>query len=125
MKLRSVHALLTSASLALALGTAPALANKPCIGASLPITGPTAWAADSISMGAEVAIAEINAKGGVLGQRLSRGQQCLGRDDLVDQTPARRLGRPHAPAGEQQFQRDRARQALGQAQQAARIGHHA
>lgn len=71
MKLRSVHALLTSASLALALGTAPAFANKPCIGASLPITGPTAWAADSIRMGAEVAIAEINAKGGVLGQRLS------------------------------------------------------
>jgi branched-chain amino acid transport system substrate-binding protein len=45
-------------------------ASEPCIGASLPITGPTAWAAESISMGAETAIAEINAAGGVLGKEL-------------------------------------------------------
>jgi len=46
-------------------------ASESCIGASLPITGPTAWAAESIRMGAETAIAEINAAGGVLGQELS------------------------------------------------------
>lgn len=45
--------------------------SKPCIGASLPITGPTAWAADSIRMGTETAINEINAKGGVLGKKLN------------------------------------------------------
>jgi branched-chain amino acid transport system substrate-binding protein len=59
------------AGLALALSGASAQAAKPCVGASLPITGPTAWAAESIRMGVEVAMAEINAKGGVLGQRLN------------------------------------------------------
>jgi branched-chain amino acid transport system substrate-binding protein len=51
---------------------APALAQRaqPCVGASLPMTGPTAWAAESIRMGVETAMAEINAKGGVLGQPL-------------------------------------------------------
>jgi branched-chain amino acid transport system substrate-binding protein len=44
---------------------------KPCIGASLPMTGPTAWAADSIKMGVETAIEEINAAGGVLGHKLN------------------------------------------------------
>lgn len=46
-------------------------ASKSCVGASLPITGPTAWAAESIRMGTQTAINEINAKGGVLGQKLS------------------------------------------------------
>lgn len=61
-----------------ALGTALLLSvsavhaeSKACIGASLPITGPTAWAAESIRMGTETAINEINAKGGVLGKKLS------------------------------------------------------
>lgn len=68
-KLCQPLAVLASAFL-LSIGTAAAQ-SKPCIGASLPITGPTAWAADSIRMGAETAINEINAKGGVLGQELS------------------------------------------------------
>jgi branched-chain amino acid transport system substrate-binding protein len=55
----------------LAAGLAQAQERKPCLGASLPMTGPTAWAAESIRMGAEVAIDEINAAGGVLGQKLS------------------------------------------------------
>lgn len=61
----------TLAALTVAVA-APAFAQNsaPCIGASLPMTGPTAWAAESIKMGVESAIAEINAKGGVLGQPL-------------------------------------------------------
>ena len=67
---------LTRVSGTLAIGgmlvLAPATldAAEACIGASLPITGPTAWAAESIRMGAETAIDEINANGGVLGQEL-------------------------------------------------------
>lgn len=71
MKHRVLSALIGAAGLSLTLGTASVQAAKPCVGASLPITGPTAWAADSIRMGVEVAMAEINAKGGVLGQRLN------------------------------------------------------
>jgi branched-chain amino acid transport system substrate-binding protein len=59
------------AAAAVAASATAALAqSKPCIGASLPMTGPTAWAAESIKMGVETAMAEINAKGGVLGQQL-------------------------------------------------------
>lgn len=43
---------------------------KPCIGASAPLTGAAAFGGESIRMGAEIAIDEINAKGGVLGQKL-------------------------------------------------------
>jgi branched-chain amino acid transport system substrate-binding protein len=68
---RSASIVLSAIGLALSLSANPASAAKPCVGASLPITGPTAWAADSIRMGVEVAMAEINAKGGVLGQRLN------------------------------------------------------
>lgn len=44
---------------------------SPCIGASGPLTGAAAFGGESIRMGAEIAIDEINAKGGVLGQKLS------------------------------------------------------
>lgn len=53
------------------LSAAQAQTRQPCIGASLPMTGPTAWAAESIRMGAEIAMEEVNAAGGVLGQKLS------------------------------------------------------
>ncbi len=43
---------------------------SPCIGASGPLTGAAAFGGESIRMGAEIAIEEINAKGGVLGQKL-------------------------------------------------------
>ena len=50
---------------------APAFAQQsPCIGNSAAITGPAAFGGMAIKMGAEVAIDEINAKGGVLGQKL-------------------------------------------------------
>jgi branched-chain amino acid transport system substrate-binding protein len=58
--------------LAGAFFTASAHAQKinPCIGASGPLTGAAAFGGESIRMGAEIAIDEINAKGGVLGQKL-------------------------------------------------------
>jgi branched-chain amino acid transport system substrate-binding protein len=49
-----------------------ALAEQmPCIGNSAATTGPAAFGGQSIKMGAETAIDEINAKGGVLGKQLS------------------------------------------------------
>ncbi len=56
----------------LGLASAPAYAQqKPCIGNSAAVTGPAAFGGLAIKMGAEIAIDEINAKGGVLGQKLS------------------------------------------------------
>ena len=50
---------------------ASALAQQePCIGNSAAITGPAAFGGQAIKMGAEIAIEEINAKGGVLGKPL-------------------------------------------------------
>ena len=49
----------------------PALAQQePCIGNSGPMTGPAAFGGAAIKYGAEIAIDEINAKGGVLGKKL-------------------------------------------------------
>ena len=52
----------------------PAVASaqqRPCIGNSGPVTGAAAFGGQVIKIGAEIAIDEINAKGGVLGQKLS------------------------------------------------------
>src|SRR5690606_683626 len=56
----------------LAVGAAtPATAEaNPCIGNSGPVTGPAAFGGKAIKMGAEMAIEEINANGGVLGKKL-------------------------------------------------------
>ena len=43
---------------------------NPCIGNSGPVTGPASFAGKSIKMGAEMAVDEINAKGGVLGKKI-------------------------------------------------------
>lgn len=57
--------------LAAAVAGMPAAAQQqPCIGNSGPVTGPAAFGGQAIRMGAEIAIDEINAKGGVLGQKL-------------------------------------------------------
>lgn len=60
-----------AAAMVLAMGTAHAQKAAPCIGASGPLTGAAAFGGEAIRMGAEVAIDEINARGGVLGQKLS------------------------------------------------------
>lgn len=44
---------------------------EPCIGASVPLTGAASFGGEAIKMGAEIAVEEINAKGGVLGKKLS------------------------------------------------------
>src|SRR6202171_6638484 len=44
--------------------------QEPCIGNSSAITGPAAFGGQAIKMGAEIAIDEINAKGGLLGRQL-------------------------------------------------------
>lgn len=54
----------------LATGVAQAQKAEPCIGASGPLTGAAAFGGESMRMGAEVALDEINARGGVLGQKL-------------------------------------------------------
>jgi branched-chain amino acid transport system substrate-binding protein len=45
--------------------------SKSCIGFSGPMTGPAAFGGTAVKIGAEVAIDEINAKGGVLGKKIS------------------------------------------------------
>jgi branched-chain amino acid transport system substrate-binding protein len=50
--------------------TAAHAQQEPCIGNSSATTGPAAFGGQSIKMGAEIAIDEINAKGGVLGKPL-------------------------------------------------------
>lgn len=45
--------------------------QMPCIGNSAATTGPAAFGGQAIKMGAEIAIDEINAKGGVLGKKLN------------------------------------------------------
>lgn len=54
------------------MAVAPASADEqePCIGNSGPMTGPAAFGGKAIKMGAELAIEEINAAGGVLGKKL-------------------------------------------------------
>ena len=64
-------ALLACGILAIAPMTALAQERQPCIGFSGPLTGPAAFGGEAIQMGAQTAIEEINAKGGVLGKKLS------------------------------------------------------
>lgn len=62
---------LLAATLALGVTASPALAQQqPCIGNSAAVTGPAAFSGLAIKLGAEIAIDEINAAGGVLGKKL-------------------------------------------------------
>lgn len=66
------HNLTHLAAIGIALVLAgPAFAQQePCIGNSGPLTGPAAFGGAAIKYGAEIAIDEINEKGGVLGKKL-------------------------------------------------------
>ena len=64
-------ALLACGILAIAPLAGLAQERQPCIGFSGPLTGPAAFGGEAIQMGAATAIEEINAKGGVLGKKLS------------------------------------------------------
>ncbi|QIB36209.1 ABC transporter substrate-binding protein [Ancylobacter pratisalsi] len=62
---------LLAATVALGFMSSAALAQQePCIGNSAAVTGPAAFSGKAIKMGAEIAIDEINANGGVLGKKL-------------------------------------------------------
>ena len=50
------------------------------IGAAGPITGPLAWIGEQMQRGAEMAVADINAAGGVLGQQV----RLITADDFCD-----------------------------------------
>ena len=68
---RFLRCQLLVATVALGLSTTAALAQQePCIGNSAAVTGPAAFSGNAIKMGAQIAIDEINAKGGVLGKQL-------------------------------------------------------
>lgn len=54
----------------LGMGVAQAAEQQSCIGNSVAMTGPAAFGGMTIKMGAEVALDEINARGGVLGKPL-------------------------------------------------------
>ena len=71
-----------SCLLTLSLVFAPALAAEDTIkiGASLPLTGEVASFGDDLKVGIEIASADINAKGGILGKKL----QPLFEDDAGD-----------------------------------------
>src|SRR6266849_8616217 len=65
-------ALFVGSTLALSLSIAPAAAQKaePCIAGSWELTGPLAHTGLAIKIGIDAAVEEINAAGGVLGQKL-------------------------------------------------------
>jgi branched-chain amino acid transport system substrate-binding protein len=50
------------------------------IGMSVPLTGPVAWSGQGQQVGAETAVEDLNAKGGVLGQQI----EMIAADDFCD-----------------------------------------
>ena len=79
---------LTCAAAALLPGTV--LAEGPIkIGFPIPLSGPTAVYGEPVLKGAELAVSEINAKGGVLGRKL----ELIPRDSKANADEAVRLAR--------------------------------
>ncbi|HUP06650.1 MAG TPA: ABC transporter substrate-binding protein, partial [Caldimonas sp.] len=67
----ALRAKTTFAALALSCALAPAVAqNNVKIGSILSVTGPAAFLGEDMKAGMELAIDEINAKGGVLGRKI-------------------------------------------------------
>ena len=71
--------------LAVAIGLAAALcaraeAAEVLIGIAAPMTGPLAWFGEQVKRGAELAVADLNAAGGVLGQQV----RLITADDFCD-----------------------------------------
>jgi branched-chain amino acid transport system substrate-binding protein len=81
---------LALACAAAALAPLAAAANEPIkIGFPIPLSGPTAVYGEPILKGAQMAVAEINARGGVLGRKL----ELLSRDSKANADEAVRLAR--------------------------------
>lgn len=68
--LKYLRSLSMAAPMACIVPTAVVAQQQPCIGNSAAVTGPAAFSGQAIKMGAEIAIEEINAQGGVLGKPL-------------------------------------------------------
>ena len=78
-----------AAALALALPITAVAEDTIKIGFPIPLSGPTAVYGEPILKGAELAVADINAKGGVLGHKL----ELLARDSKANPAEAVRLSR--------------------------------
>ena len=85
----SPYRILAVACLAVGLAPAAASAENIKIGFPIPLSGPTAVYGKPVLAGAEMAAAEINAKGGVLGRKL----EILSRDSKANADEAVRLSR--------------------------------
>jgi branched-chain amino acid transport system substrate-binding protein len=87
MRLRHLLGLLVAAAVSLPFAASAEDAIK--IGFPIPLSGPTAVYGEPILKGAQMAVAEINAKGGVLGRKL----ELLSRDSKASADEAVRLSR--------------------------------
>jgi len=87
MRLRHLLGLLVAAAVNLPFAASAEDAIK--IGFPIPLSGPTAVYGEPILKGAQMAVAEINAKGGVLGRKL----ELLSRDSKASADEAVRLSR--------------------------------
>src|SRR6202045_59387 len=86
----SPYRILAAACLAAGLAPFAAAAEETIkIGFPMPLSGPTAVYGVPITKGAEMAVADINAKGGVLGRKL----ELLTRDSKANADEAVRLAR--------------------------------
>src|SRR5271155_1240589 len=85
----SVRHILTLACATACLSSAAFAADTIKIGFPIPLSGPTAVYGEPVLKGAEMAAAEINAKGGVLGRQL----EILPRDSKANADEAVRLSR--------------------------------
>ena len=56
--------------LCIALLTAARAHAEVLIGDASPLTGPVSWAGEQYLVGTEIAVADLNAKGGVLGEQI-------------------------------------------------------
>ena len=65
------------------------------IGLSVPLTGPVAWGGAGQQVGAETAVEDLNAKGGVLGQRI----ELIAADDFCDRDQGLAAARKLVEAG--------------------------
>jgi branched-chain amino acid transport system substrate-binding protein len=84
------HPILALASAAVCFQSAAVLAETPIkIGFPIPLSGPTAVYGVPVLKGAEMAVDEINAKGGVLGRKL----ELLSRDSKANADEAVRVAR--------------------------------
>jgi branched-chain amino acid transport system substrate-binding protein len=77
------------------LGFTPVAHADVLIGLSAPLTGPMGWAGAGHEVGAEAAVEDLNAKGGVLGQRL----EMIAVDDYCDRDQGLAAARKLIDAG--------------------------